>query len=338
MKNKVSSQVLEGAAEFIKCYGQDPDDIARCVDLTPESLRVTNVMIPEIKVNELFEEASIRCNDRFFGLRFAKVKKVSTMGMIWSMMRGAKTIGKSMEILSANIEKHSQALSVYLSPEKNGFSINIEVRNPETENRKNIHKSTIQVVEHSLALLCKDLREEAGSKWNPSYIQFRHKKPNPCSPLFDFFGDNIFFDQDVNSIHLSKEDWIKLQGTISQNENNQESYSSDIDVESELPIILRVDRVIRDLMNKDGVTAALIAHELNVTVRTMQHRLTQHKTSYQQIYDRVRLDLAKQYLKNSRLSLTEISERLHFKIPAHFSRFFSQNTGHSPRDHRGGNH
>ena len=70
---------------------------------------------------------------------------------------------------------------------------------------------------------------------------------------------------------------------------------------------------------------------LNVKPRTLQYRLKYNQSSYQALYDAARLDLARHYLKKSDLSIAAVSERLHFKDCAAFSRFFKARMGHTPR-------
>ena len=73
-----------------------------------------------------------------------------------------------------------------------------------------------------------------------------------------------------------------------------------------------------------------VASERSTTPRTLQRRLLGHGYQFQELVDKVRLDLARQYLRSSNLSIASIAERLQYSETAAFSRFFKRKTGLSP--------
>ena len=77
-----------------------------------------------------------------------------------------------------------------------------------------------------------------------------------------------------------------------------------------------------------------VASALHVTSRTLRRKLTQEKTSFQELKDKTRRDLALRYLSQPQLTLAQISARLGFSDPAAFSRAFKQWMGVPPRAYR----
>lgn len=78
-----------------------------------------------------------------------------------------------------------------------------------------------------------------------------------------------------------------------------------------------------------------LAGLLNLSVRQTQRLLLSHfgKTFSQKLTD-ARMAAAFQYLESSRMSITEIAERLGFSSIEHFSNAFHRYTGRSPRAYR----
>lgn len=93
-------------------------------------------------------------------------------------------------------------------------------------------------------------------------------------------------------------------------------------------------RVLDQLEHNDTLINAdmeEVAGELNVTTRTLRRKLTEEGTSFQQLKDGVRRDIAIHYLSKPSLPISEISRKLGFSEPAAFTRAFKQWTGVTPK-------
>lgn len=77
-----------------------------------------------------------------------------------------------------------------------------------------------------------------------------------------------------------------------------------------------------------------LAHKLNTSSRTLRRHLTQQGTSYKEILDDVRSHLAKEYLRNTRMSIDDIAGTLGFSDAANFRHAFRRWTQRSPSDFR----
>ncbi|GAA5317552.1 MAG: AraC family transcriptional regulator [Candidatus Pelagadaptatus aseana] len=77
-----------------------------------------------------------------------------------------------------------------------------------------------------------------------------------------------------------------------------------------------------------------VARELCVSPQTLRRKLQAENTSYQNIKDGLRRDIAIDKLVNENLSVAEIGQLLGFVEPASFTRAFKQWTGISPAEYR----
>jgi AraC-like DNA-binding protein len=77
-----------------------------------------------------------------------------------------------------------------------------------------------------------------------------------------------------------------------------------------------------------------IAEKLHVSVRTLRRRLNTEGSSFRELLDEVRFQLAREYLLETRLHLAEISDLLGYTEPANFSHAFKRWSGQSPRSFR----
>jgi AraC-like DNA-binding protein len=77
-----------------------------------------------------------------------------------------------------------------------------------------------------------------------------------------------------------------------------------------------------------------IASLLNLSSRTLQRRLAEQGTTFQEVVDRVRATRAKYYLVSEGLSIREIARRLGFSGAPTFHRAFKKWTGSTPERFR----
>lgn len=90
------------------------------------------------------------------------------------------------------------------------------------------------------------------------------------------------------------------------------------------------------LEKQNGLPSLTItARLLNLTPRTLHRRLTEEGTSYREILDSVRRQLALDHLRDRQLSIQEIAFMLGYGDMANFRRAFKRWTGEAPSIHRG---
>lgn len=95
-------------------------------------------------------------------------------------------------------------------------------------------------------------------------------------------------------------------------------------------------RIYNLLMEKPGQFDDMeaLAAKLNTSSRTLRRHLTTQGTSYKEILDDVRCNLAKAYLRTTRMSIDDIAGTLGFSDAANFRHAFRRWTQKSPSDFR----
>lgn len=84
----------------------------------------------------------------------------------------------------------------------------------------------------------------------------------------------------------------------------------------------------RQLATDPSIVA--VAASMNVNVRTLQRRLSDHGVTYRTLLDDIRRQRAEAELRRHTLTIAEISKRLGYSDPAHFVRAFRRWTGGPP--------
>ena len=95
-------------------------------------------------------------------------------------------------------------------------------------------------------------------------------------------------------------------------------------------------RVLSYIRSREGVIPSLeqTADYLLISPRTLRRQLQELDVTYRTLVNRERKRLALHYLRNTRLTVEEIAERLDYNDPSNFGRAFRKWTGHSPGYYR----
>ncbi|HET8731341.1 MAG TPA: AraC family transcriptional regulator ligand-binding domain-containing protein [Moraxellaceae bacterium] len=91
-----------------------------------------------------------------------------------------------------------------------------------------------------------------------------------------------------------------------------------------------LQQTLLSLLPEGGASVARVAEALHVSVRTLQRRLDGRGVTWQQVLDRSREELARHYLADRALTLSEIALLLGFSEQSAFTRAFRRWTGETP--------
>jgi AraC-like DNA-binding protein len=151
-----------------------------------------------------------------------------------------------------------------------------------------------------------------------------------------YFGPEIRFSQDRNAVYFSQSDLdARLPAA-----NAELARQND---EAVLNFLARLDRAnvvaqahakLIELLPSGDCSKSKVASALNMSVRTLHNRLADSGTTYQQLLDRTRRELAEQYMQQQNISVSEVAYLLGFSDCSNFSRAFHRWTGQSPSDFR----
>lgn len=94
-----------------------------------------------------------------------------------------------------------------------------------------------------------------------------------------------------------------------------------------------VRRYLTHSLSMSTLSLQLVAERFTMSERSLQRKLRAEGTSYQQILDTLRMELAQKYLRK-RIPLTEIAFLLGFESQSAFNKFFRKHFGATPSQQR----
>ncbi|MDM8347795.1 AraC family transcriptional regulator [Pseudomonas sp. sp1636] len=195
------------------------------------------------------------------------------------------------------------------------------------------------MVEDVLASWLLYARWIADMQGSPQEVWFEHALPAGVN-LAEYsavFGCPIRFEQPCSALIVPL-DYLGLAlrqadaNLLRTLEEHALNLMAGLDEHEALP--LRVKNALR-LLLKDGLPRKeRVAEKFNMTLRTLQRHLQQADTSYQQILDQLRQELAEHYLLRSDLAIQDIASYLGFTESRSFHRSFKGWTGQTPGQFR----
>jgi len=94
----------------------------------------------------------------------------------------------------------------------------------------------------------------------------------------------------------------------------------------------RVRACIRSMLPLGSLTADTVAAQFRMSERTLRRRLQEETTSYQEILNDVRVELARHYLKKEKREIAEVALILGFSDQSAFTKAFRRWIGQTPAD------
>jgi AraC-like DNA-binding protein len=183
------------------------------------------------------------------------------------------------------------------------------------------------------------LRQLVGADFCP--VEVRLELPRPSDPdelgaYTEALRSPLRFDAPVSAIEIERTLLDeKVVGADPVLEAAMMRYVSELT--ARLPdegLAGRVRRVLVESLRAGEPGVGTVARTLGTTSRTLQRRLRDEGTSFQQVLDEVRREVAVTHMRGRRATIDEIAFLLGFEKPSSFHRAFKRWTGITPGEFR----
>jgi AraC-like DNA-binding protein len=175
------------------------------------------------------------------------------------------------------------------------------------------------------------LRDICGPRWGPSEIWFAHGEPRDLAPYENHFGCKLMFDADRTEILFNRH-WLAQPPAGSDPDRHRHLSQEILAQETSNPesLIARVRVALRKMVTNGRATEALLSNLLAIPMRTLRRLLEQEGTSFRELIEEARYEVARQLLLDTDLPTAEIAASLDYADASAFSRAFSRWTGMPP--------
>jgi AraC-like DNA-binding protein len=170
-----------------------------------------------------------------------------------------------------------------------------------------------------------------GPQWLPSEVSFSHARPKDVRPYRQFLRSPLRFDADRTAIvfrstcldHVLPGSDAELHRVLQREIAAQEMLNPDDQAE-------RIRRALRTMVLSGSGSEILISKLLSIPTRTLHRLLAGQGTSFRELIEEVRYEIARQLLADTGMTTAEIAESLDYADASAFTRAFRRWTSSPP--------
>jgi AraC-like DNA-binding protein len=317
---------LAGAAAAARV---DIGDILAAHGVDATRLAETDGRVPHQLGVALWEELPHRAGDEAFGLRLAQRLPRGAYGVLDYAMSNATTLGDSYRIFMRYQRLIHDATPFELIIEGSLARLVHVWRGP--------GKLPRHLNEFLIASLLVRGRMYLHEDWAPLAVSLPHGRPASAREHQRLFRVPVQFGQPISELTLDRHLLDRrLPAADAGLMDVLDRYVQVLmgQVPAREDFIGQVQRSLLKSLSSGVPEAAVTARGLGMSKRSFFRLLQQHGTSYQQVVEQLRRDLAMRHLVEGQLALAEIAFMLGYSEVSAFHRAFRRWTGQSPAEYR----
>ncbi len=264
------------------------------------------------------------------GLAFGKYLHITQHGMLGVAVMTADTLRESIAIM----EKYYRLLSPIVTIKSSVQGNECIVKAEESWNMGPLQVLAMETFFSGLYQNCGFILGELP----PAAFYFRHSAPHYVAQYREVFGDQCHFDCAADQIVLAKH-WLDQPLRWRNPVTCRQALTF---CDQQLERITGHESLLVKLKNlpvvSEGKTLPLdeAADALHMSGRSLRRHLRDLNTSYQQVTDRLKAEMAEQLLRDRSRSVADIALNLGFGDVANFRKAFKRWLGKTPSEYRKG--
>ena len=281
--------------------------------------------------DRLFRQCVSRTGCQHFGLLVGQRMNLKALGLVGLLMRTSPNAGRALVSIVNLLHLHSQGAVMALRVDEDVAMLTYDAFEPGLE-------ATDQTGAGAVAMMLNVMRTLCGPDFRPIEASFGHRRPADIEPFRKFFKVPLYFDAEHYALVFSR-DWLDVRPPGADDEL-QQLLQKQVDVlESRYSLAFpdQVRQVLRSALITGYFSESEIAALFSMHSHTFRRRLDASATSFHELVDECRFEMAREMLLNTSLSVSEISASMGYSRASSFIRAFRRWSGLTPGEWRKGN-
>ncbi len=308
----------------------DPSSLLIDAGIDPQLLQHPENRIPFEQQAHLWQLVSDACDNESLPLLFGQQSQPASFSMAGYIAMNSQTIGEALDASQTyqvaagqggelSVVRDDKFIEVHYHP--------IELGYPSTALR-------------SCAMLTANMalgQWLIGVSYTPTLVHLSMQPPQDRTAFDDFFQCPVVFGQAENFLRFPAEvastpiPHASLELLNLMKQRAEKVIADSIGKQS---LSAQVARLLADSLMGQEPDKSYISEQLGMSQRTLQRKLAKENSSYQEVLDQTRHNLALDYLRQKPLSISDIAYLLGFAEPSTFYRAFKKWHGMTPGQYR----
>lgn len=305
-------------------FGANPDALVAEIGLDLALFDGGNTLVSYAAFGRLIALGAERTGCRHLGLLVGQRNTLASLGPIGLLMRNSNTVGDALRALEEQVGKRNWGAVIGLGTcqgvsvlSHSPYDLRPEVAAPHSE--------------RALATMTNVLRGLCGSGWTPLEVLLPRTAPRDRRPYSTFFRAPLRFEEEVAAL-VFPADLLeqRIAGADPIACRDLEERIRQIGADHPYTLTDELRRYLQTAVTRQRCKADRVAHRQMTNRRTLARRLRAEGTSFKRLNDETQFQVAQRLLVDTGLSLTQISEALHFSELAAFTHAFRRWSGMAP--------
>ncbi|TRX75846.1 AraC family transcriptional regulator [Pseudomonas mangiferae] len=324
-----SSSWAQGIVQALEAGGVDCRPLFHELGLDYAALQDPDARFPQDAMTRLWTRAVALSGDPAIGLNMAKVARPASFHVVGYALMSSRTLSEGFARLVRYQRIIAEGADLRFHPGLDGYTLSLTIHGDRLPPAR-------QSAEASLAAALAFCRWLTGRDIAPQAVRLRGEPPADLTPYLQVFGIAPTFAADDYALVLSRADMERPLPTANAAlAHLHDRFAGDYLARFVGSRVTHQTRqVLCRLLPQGEPRRETVANALHLSQRTLQRRLQEEGTGFQQLLDDTRRELAEQYLAQPELTLLEVAYLLGFADPSNFFRAFRRWFGVTPGEYR----
>ncbi len=334
-ESQVSAAFLRDVLFYASSVGVDSATLCRQAGFAPALLSSPDRKVPGRHGRALWTAAVEATRDPNLGLHVGSAAHPSTLGLLAPVLLNAPTLGSALDKLGRYSRLLIEAIDLRVSPPREGMR-RIEFPLVVAEHNY-VQEDPRQPMECTIAALVSIAGQLIGRQLPIDEIYFRHPAPADLHEHARILQAPVRFSRPIDGLRVPAGvvDWPILfsdPSLLARHESNvQDCLRAVGDVQD---VTRRARQTVAELLRGDTPAVEDVARRMGMSARSLQRALAGERSTYREVVDGVRKDLALWHLRQPNISVAQVALLLGFSEPSAFHRSFKRWPGATPRTFR----
>lgn len=314
----IRSAGLRGLRATVAELGGDAERLARAAELPVEALDSDDVLVPDRAAAAVLELAAHELGAPDLGLRIARRQDLAMLGSLAVAIQHSPTLGDALECTSRYLFVHGRSLSLTVGPDPSGDRSSAALLyGPATA------AGPVQGTDLGVGFVHRTITYLVGGRYGLRSVDLPYRPPAPASAYEEFFGAPVRVGRDVPAAVLRVPRELAGHALSGVNDNLRRlalAFLAEQSPAVERRLAPRARAVVHEALGTRPVDVGTVAALLDLHPRTLQRRLAQEGTTFGDVLDDVRRQVALRLLTTTDLPLGQVAGMLGFAEQSALSR------------------
>ncbi len=296
-------------------YNQNHEPVFAAAGLDPERMKVAGSRYPWRRMEKLWKECVRVTGDPAFGLVVGNNIRPTTFHALGFSWIASRSLLESLQRLCRYYDLLSNApYDFRLTAETDAWFLHGASHGDPDPEASRISMDALLI---AILRLC---QQASSAHFHALSVHFAGPAPADIDTYIKAFGAPVYFGQDSNGLRFGREELeAPLPGDNLElaiaNDRIAEEYISALNPDR---VASEVRKLLVELLPSGDASQTAIAQQMNRSLSTLQRQLAGEGTNYKEIREQTRAELAEQYVREGRYTLSQIAYLLGFSDQSNF--------------------